>query len=201
MAKAGRKSNLEPIAIAADIVALDGNLTAVAKKHSVDRTTVVKFVGRNKPLQQVLADAREGMLDDAESSLYAAVRLGQAWAVCFFLKTQGRARGYVERLQELPPLEVLLGALPDDIAKVVRKALADSLRPGGDSGDGRTVVQPHPRPLTSGPDPTHDGGGADPRPVAGGTYRLPGAADSGTLHAAQREDADGGGAGDGPLLD
>lgn len=34
------------------------------------------------------------MLDHAESSLQKAVLKGEAWAVCFFLKTQGKSRGY-----------------------------------------------------------------------------------------------------------
>ena len=32
-----------------------------------------------------------------------AVKEAQGWAVCFILKTQGRSRGYVTRLDELPP--------------------------------------------------------------------------------------------------
>jgi len=37
------------------------------------------------------------MLDMAESSLYRRVLAGDSCAVCFFLKTQGRKRGYIER--------------------------------------------------------------------------------------------------------
>jgi hypothetical protein len=37
------------------------------------------------------------MKDNAESALYSAVLGGEAWAVCFYLKTQAKDRGYVER--------------------------------------------------------------------------------------------------------
>ena len=39
------------------------------------------------------------MLDNTESALYVAALRGEAWAVCFLLKTQGKSRGYVERAE------------------------------------------------------------------------------------------------------
>jgi len=40
------------------------------------------------------------MCDNAESALNRAVINGEAWAVCFTLKTQGKDRGYIERTQQ-----------------------------------------------------------------------------------------------------
>lgn len=40
------------------------------------------------------------MCDNAESALNRAVINGEAWAVCFTLKTQAKDRGYVERVQQ-----------------------------------------------------------------------------------------------------
>lgn len=70
---------------------------ATAKRFGVDRTSVRDLIEREPTLQKVLHDAREGMKDHAESALYAAATAGEAWAVCFFLKTQARDRGYIER--------------------------------------------------------------------------------------------------------
>ena len=39
------------------------------------------------------------MLDVGELSLLRAVQNGEAWAVCFLLKTQGKQRGYIERAE------------------------------------------------------------------------------------------------------
>lgn len=39
------------------------------------------------------------MLDLAEAKLLSAINSGEAWAVCFFLKTQGKKRQYTERVQ------------------------------------------------------------------------------------------------------
>ena len=39
----------------------------------------------------------ESKLDNTESVLYNRAMHGEAWAVTFLLKTQGRGRGYIER--------------------------------------------------------------------------------------------------------
>ncbi len=83
--------------MAAAIVTFQGNLKAIARNFKVHRSSVQEFIGKSKELTQILKDAREGELDDAESSLYRAIINGEAWAVCFKLKTQGKGRGYVER--------------------------------------------------------------------------------------------------------
>jgi hypothetical protein len=115
---------------------LQGNVAATAKRFNVHRSSVQELIEKRPSLQRVCKDAREGMLDNAESSLYRAVIQGEAWAVCFFLKTQGKARGYVERDPELPPLEVLLAALPVAVAQTVRAALAQALHAGRDKRGG-----------------------------------------------------------------
>lgn len=134
--KRGRKPILDPELVAAALAELQGNVAGAAKRFGVARQSVADLIERRPALQKVARDAREGMLDNAESALYRAVLAGEAWAVCFFLKTQGRSRGYVERPQDLPPIEVLLGARPDDIAKVVRAALAHAVRTRRDRGRG-----------------------------------------------------------------
>jgi hypothetical protein len=95
--KPGRKPQLDPELVAARLVTARGNLAAVARHFKVSRASVFELVEKRPALQQILRDAREGMLDDAEASLQAAVLNGESWAVCFFLKTQGKARGYIER--------------------------------------------------------------------------------------------------------
>ena len=74
-----------------------GNISAVAKSLKLARKTVYAHIKASPYLQDALADAREKSLDDAEDQLGNAVRKGEAWAVCFTLKTQGQARGYVEK--------------------------------------------------------------------------------------------------------
>ena len=49
---------------------------------------------------EVLQSSRETMLDNAETALYDEALNGNTTALIFFLKTQGKSRGYTER-QEL----------------------------------------------------------------------------------------------------
>jgi hypothetical protein len=98
-AKPGRPPKLVPELVAAALVELAGNVAAVAKRFGAGRTTIRDLIDRTPALRQVCADAREGMKDNAESALYAAVLDGESWAVRFFLKTQAKDRGYVERTE------------------------------------------------------------------------------------------------------
>jgi predicted transcriptional regulator len=75
-----------------------GNLSAVARAFGVTRTAVADYVRRRPELQAVTQECREAMKDGAESALYDNALAGEAWAVCFFLKTQARDRGYGDRL-------------------------------------------------------------------------------------------------------
>ena len=77
-----------------------GLLTVAARRLGVTRQAVHQRVGKHPTLQAARADARETILDEAEEVLFEQLRRGEAWAVCFFLKTQGKDRGYVERVEE-----------------------------------------------------------------------------------------------------
>jgi hypothetical protein len=77
-----------------------GLLSHAAQRLGVTDEAVRQRVKKHPTLQQVRAEAREAMLDVAESVLFEQIRRGEAWACCFFLKTQGKERGYVERTEE-----------------------------------------------------------------------------------------------------
>lgn len=75
-----------------------GMVTVAARLLNCSRQTIYNAAKAYPEVASVIEDQRELMLDMAELSLFNAVMKGQAWAVCFFLKTQGRKRGYVERV-------------------------------------------------------------------------------------------------------
>jgi hypothetical protein len=95
-----KKAGLNAKEVEGKLIELSGNMAAVARHFGVTRQAVWDFVHRRAELQQVAMDIREGMKDHAESALYNAALAGEAWAVCFFLKTQARDRGYTERPDE-----------------------------------------------------------------------------------------------------
>lgn len=99
-----------------------GLLTLAAAKSGIGYTTIRRYVAELPSVAEAVREAKEGMLDIAEGKLYMAISNGEAWAICFYLKTQGKHRGFSER-QEITgaggkPLEVdidyktkLLGAI------------------------------------------------------------------------------------------
>lgn len=74
-----------------------GNVTLVAKSFAVSRTTVYTFFEKHPELKTCLQDEREKMIDNVESALYNQALDGNITAMIFFLKTQGKGRGYIER--------------------------------------------------------------------------------------------------------
>ena len=58
------------------------------------RNTVVLYIERYPELKNVVTEAREAMLDFAESKLEEHIRGGSERLLQFFLQTQGRRRGY-----------------------------------------------------------------------------------------------------------
>jgi len=96
---AGRKPRITTKQVEAALIARTGNVSAAARSLGVSRAWVDMLIKRSEKLKQVVHDARQSMCDNAESSLNRAVLNGEAWAVCFTLKTQAKDRGYVERTQ------------------------------------------------------------------------------------------------------
>jgi hypothetical protein len=92
-----KRAGITSEGVAEKLKELHGNMAAVARVFGTSRNAVWSFVQHRPTLHKLVADVREAMKDNAESSLYSAVLRGEAWAVCFFLKAQARDRGYVER--------------------------------------------------------------------------------------------------------
>lgn len=87
-----------------------GLLTAVAERAKLNYSTVWRYARDYPSVKEALQEAKEKLLDFAESKLYTAIKKGELVAILFFLKTKGKARGYTER-QEIvgadgKPMEV-----------------------------------------------------------------------------------------------
>jgi hypothetical protein len=77
-----------------------GMTTVAARLLGCAVDTVYAYLERYPALAAAKAQQREAMTDVAELALYKAIQSGEAWAVCFYLKTQGKQRGYVERVEQ-----------------------------------------------------------------------------------------------------
>src|SRR5262245_11697272 len=75
-----------------------GLVYLAAQRLQCDPDTVMKYCKRFPTVEQAKQDARGKLLDMAEVKLWTAVQAGEHWAVTFALKTLGRSRGYVEKV-------------------------------------------------------------------------------------------------------
>lgn len=110
--------------VADALTASRGLVGPAARALGCDRSTIYRWRDRSVTVRQAMDDARESMTDLAEGALFKQISQGEAWAVQFYLKTQGRHRGYIDRrelqhsLQSLTDAELLAiaggDALDDD---------------------------------------------------------------------------------------
>ena len=81
----------------------NGLMTFAAKRAGVGYATVKRYVAEFPSVAQAVVDAKEGMLDFAEGKLMEKIKAGDNTAIIFYLKTQGKARGYIERQEFANP--------------------------------------------------------------------------------------------------
>ena len=91
------KYSLEQIKDA--ITKAGGFITIACKSLGCTRKTIYNYLEKYPELKEVVADIREHYLDIAEASLIQKVKDGNTPELLFYLKTQGKKRGYVEKQQ------------------------------------------------------------------------------------------------------
>lgn len=74
-----------------------GNLSETAKALKVSRRSVYNWLNSSKNYKEAFDDHSEALIDFAESQLLKSIKKGSDTATIFFLKTKGKARGYVEK--------------------------------------------------------------------------------------------------------
>lgn len=86
--------------VADALTATRGMVSVAARRLGCTRKTVYNYINRYATVQEALEDARESTTDVAELKLFEAINAGEPWAVQFYLKTQGKTRGYAERQEQ-----------------------------------------------------------------------------------------------------
>ena len=74
-----------------------GFVSVTAKNLGCSDQTVRNYMDRYAICKQAVLDAREQMIDIAEGRLYQNINEGDNTAIIFFLKTQAKHRGYIEK--------------------------------------------------------------------------------------------------------
>lgn len=75
----------------------NGIISAAAKALGCNRATVAAYIERYPTIAAAHQEARETTLDIVENELMKQIKSGNITAIIFYLKTQGKHRGYVER--------------------------------------------------------------------------------------------------------
>ena len=82
----------------------------ICRGLDISRQAFYKRVNNDEELQEALHDARQEIIDFAESKLLELIRDGNQNAIMFFLKTVGRERGYVEK-QEIDQTQKVINII------------------------------------------------------------------------------------------
>ena len=77
-----------------------GMVYLAAKRLGCEAQTIYNYRDRY-PAVRAEMEQQDGEVDDAaEMKLYQAIIAGEPWAVQFRLRTKGKGRGYVERVEQ-----------------------------------------------------------------------------------------------------
>ena len=76
-----------------------GIVSPACEAAGIDRSTYYKWINEDEDFARAVADVKEFALDMAESALLKNIQNGNVTAQIFYLKTQAKQRGYVERTE------------------------------------------------------------------------------------------------------
>lgn len=107
--------------IATVLTKKSGNISQTAAALKVTRQAIQQRVKDDESLQQIVVDAREELVDVAESEALKQIKAGNTAMIIYTLKTQGKARGWQENSEVKHSGEVSVtnkgygvAATPDD---------------------------------------------------------------------------------------
>ena len=78
----------------------NGLISLAAKRVPCAVSTIYQRAKDVQSVQRVIDEKRDELVDYGELSLRNSVLAGDPWAVSFVLKTLGKNRGYVERIEQ-----------------------------------------------------------------------------------------------------
>jgi hypothetical protein len=76
-----------------------GNVSIACKHIGISRNTFYEWKKSDQEFSESVEEIEEGIIDTAETMLYKAIREGKTAELIFFLKTKGKKRGYIERIE------------------------------------------------------------------------------------------------------
>lgn len=90
-------------AIAAALRDTKGMVAVAARKLGCSHNTIRAYARKYASVAEAMREERQMMGDVAELALFKAIQKGEMAAIIFYLKTQCKDRGYVERVEQSGP--------------------------------------------------------------------------------------------------
>ena len=94
-----------------------GNVSVTCQKCNISRRTFYNYKNKYDDFAEELEATDELNIDFAESMLLKKIREGAESSIHFYLRTKGKSRGYVEKVEQEvkvnPFIEAMMN-LPDD---------------------------------------------------------------------------------------
>lgn len=76
-----------------------GNVSQACKKSDISRMTYHRWKKTNVKFRKEVEEIQESLIDLAETMLMKNIKEGKTAEIIFYLKTRGRERGYIERME------------------------------------------------------------------------------------------------------
>jgi hypothetical protein len=85
---------VQPEQIIEAIEANNGFMTQAAKGLNISRATLYNYINASSSLQEAITQAKESLIDFAESILKKNIEAGKETSLIYFMNCKGRHRGY-----------------------------------------------------------------------------------------------------------
>lgn len=94
-----------------------GIISYACDMTGISRACYYKWIDNDPKFKEIVEEINEGIIDRVESKLLNAINDDDLTAIIFYLKTKGKKRGYIERVEQdvnVNPFEQLMKELPDE---------------------------------------------------------------------------------------
>lgn len=102
-----RTSKVSRDTMAQALEASRGLVSIAAERLGLTVRAVHKRIATDPLLAELVEDVRNRQIDMTEAKLFQKINEGDMTAIIFYLKTQGKSRGYVERTEHSGAVEVV----------------------------------------------------------------------------------------------
>jgi len=82
-----------------EVYSQDKSISATCKHLRITRSTFYRWKISNEDFRQRVEDIRDAQIDLVEDMLMQKIKEGDTTSIIFYLKTQGKNRGYNEKIE------------------------------------------------------------------------------------------------------